>query len=83
MSLNRGVIALAFPNVAVADARAQGANVASSTFASMDGYPEAQMSPEDDTLAYLYPIDDRRHGVMHRAEVGNNEVVEGTAAASR
>lgn len=50
-------------------------NIPSAHFAALDGYTQAEISPDGRHLAYLYPIDDRRHLIIYTFESDSNIVV--------
>ena len=46
-----------------------------SAFASLDGFTQAEISPNGDKLAYLYPMKGRQHLVIHSFESKANAVI--------
>ena len=76
MTLGRVVLVmLCIAIVPVASGQSSPANIPSSVFASLDGYTEAEISPDGARFAYLYPIDERQHLVIHTFATGANAVV--------
>ena len=51
------------------------ADIPAASFAKLDGFTYAGISPDGAKLAYLYPIDGRRNLVVHTFESGANAVI--------
>lgn len=56
-------------------AQAKPADIPAAHFASLDGYTDAEISPDGRKLAFLYPIDGRRHLVIHTFATETNTVI--------
>ncbi len=76
MTLGRLLIAALLIAIAPgASPQSNPADIPSSVFASLDGYTQAQISPDGTRLAYLYPLDERQHLIIHTFESGANAVI--------
>ena len=76
MSLGRLLIAALLIAIApAAHTQSSPADIPSSVFASLDGYQKAEISPDGARLAYLYPLDERQHLIIHTFETGANAVI--------
>lgn len=67
------VVFLLFATCALAQDRSEA--IPSSAFARLDGLTNAELSPDGKRLAYLYPIDERQHLVIHSFETEANTVI--------
>ena len=65
-----GIVLLSLPAIAQ-----QPEDIPIDTFAVLDGFTGAEISPGGTHLAYLYPLDDRYHLVVHEFESGENQVI--------
>lgn len=76
MTLGRLLIVVALIAIApFARAQSSPSEIPSSVFASLDGYTQAEISPDGSRLAYLYPLEERQHLVIHSFATGANAVI--------